>query len=41
MGDSACLMQPFSYTAGIPNEANEVCSLSFTIHLSTFFVLFV
>ncbi|XP_050270948.1 protein WVD2-like 7 isoform X1 [Quercus robur] len=23
MGDSACLMQPFSYTAGIPNEANE------------------
>ncbi|XP_041006432.1 protein WVD2-like 7 isoform X4 [Juglans microcarpa x Juglans regia] len=23
MGDSACLMQPFSYTSGIPNEANE------------------
>ncbi|GMY13190.1 protein WVD2-like 7 isoform X2 [Fagus crenata] len=23
MGDSTCLMQPFSYTAGIPNEANE------------------
>ncbi|XP_021299048.1 protein WVD2-like 7 isoform X2 [Herrania umbratica] len=23
MGESACLMQPFSYTAGIPNEAKE------------------
>ncbi|GLT61282.1 hypothetical protein SLA2020_340010 [Shorea laevis] len=23
MGDSACLMQPFSYTSGISNEANE------------------
>ncbi|TYH99584.1 hypothetical protein ES332_A11G076300v1 [Gossypium tomentosum] len=23
MGDSACLMQPFSYTAGIPNESKE------------------
>ncbi|KAF5457330.1 hypothetical protein F2P56_021440 [Juglans regia] len=23
MGDSACLMQPFSYTSGIPNGANE------------------
>ncbi|KAA3459427.1 protein WVD2-like 7 [Gossypium australe] len=23
MGDSTCLMQPFSYTAGLPNEAKE------------------
>ncbi|GMI68359.1 hypothetical protein HRI_000505200 [Hibiscus trionum] len=23
MGDSACLMQPFSYTAGIPNDSKE------------------